>query len=336
MLEYGRDRTGRLALSHRVVAMTSDPEDRETARDAVVTRREAITAIGGAAAASTVGASSTRETPPVEASLHVRVYPGPVPLRAWVRYGFDGMRDNWPPPFQAAMDAVESALADVLRYARDRSRLPDAEVRVERGVRVRYPLSAGSLSTESLVPSRETTLDVFRDQIRGQEVGTETTCHLLLCWAPFNYRLGYGGTHPEIGLIGSESDDGAYTAANIGATELWDSRAVSRNMAIHEVLHTFISSDAAEAVGDSRCDHDLGTARRTDDTLSVSPMATAYAGSDAIDAGTRWQGRGCGDHDRFHRHDGYEGVDRFSYTARPSEATCEAVTRTLEGLFGRS
>ncbi len=320
-----------------MTAASGDRDDRNTGRDRLVTRREVVAAIGGAAAASTVSASSTRDLSASDAAIHVRVYPGPVPLRAWVRHGFEGMRDNWPPPFQAAIDAVESALTDVLSYAQDRSRLPDAEIRVERGERVRYPLTAASLSTESLVPSRETTLDVFRDQIRDREGRSARTCHLLLCWAPFNYRLGYGGTHPSIGLIGSESDEGAYTAANIGATELWDSRAVTRNMAIHEALHTFISSDAAEAVGDSRCDHNLGTARRTaDDTLSISPMATAYAGADGLDAGTRWQGRGCADHDRFHHHDGHEGIDRFSYTTQPSAATCEAVTRYLEGHLGQS
>ena len=328
--------------------MTADPGDRDTGRRRLLTRREVVAAIGGATAASTVGASDGGAAAG-EATMHVRVYPGPVPLRAWARYGFEGMRDNWPPPFRSATEAVESALTDVLRYAQDRSRLPDAEVRVERGELVRYPLSAASLSTESIVPSRETVLDVFRDQIHNRERDRDrdrdraaagqsnTTCHLLLCWAPFNYRIGYGGTHPSIGLLGSESDNGAYTAANVGATALWDSRAVTRNIAIHEVLHTFISSDVAEAVSGSSCDHDLGTARRTaDDTLTVSPMATAYAGTDDLDAGTRWQGRGCGDHDRFSHHDGHEGIDQFSYTTEPSAATCEAVTQYLEGRPGRS
>lgn len=304
--------------------------------DRLVTRREVVAALGGAAAASTVG-TTTGGTTTREAPLHVRVYPGPVPLRAWVRYGFEGIRRNWPPPFQDAMDAVETALEDILQYAQERSRLTDVDLRVERGNRVRYPLSAAPLSTESIVPSRETALGVFRDQVRDRDVGSATTCHLLLCWAPLNYRLGYGGTLPSISRIGEVAGEGAYTAANVGATELWDSRAVTRNMAIHETLHTFISHDIAEAVGGSRCDHDLGTAVRTDeDTLQVSPMATAYAGSNEIDGGTRWQGRGCADHDRFHRHDGYEGVDRFAYTTRPSEATCEAVTRYLEGQVRRS
>ncbi|WP_265109566.1 hypothetical protein [Halosolutus halophilus] len=307
--------------------MTADPDGKVTASDRLVTRRDVIVALGGAAAASTVGVDGVTAR---EAPLHVRIYPGPVPLRAWARYRFEGMSRNWPPPFGDAMTVVEEAFEQVLSHARERSRLTDVDLRVERGRRVRFPLSAAEPSLESVVPSRRTVLDVFRDQVRQRDVGSETTCHLLLCWAPFNFRLGYGGTHPSIDRVGRVDGEGAYTAVNVGATAFWDSRAVTRNMAIHETLHTFISPDVAEAVGGTPCDHNLGTAVRTDDALRISPMATAYAGPNRFDAGTRWEGRGCADHDEFHRHDGHEGVDRYAYTTRLSEATCEAVTRYLE------
>lgn len=312
--------------------MTVDSDvDRGSVTDHLVTRREVVTAIGGATVASTIGTGGVSGTTASEEPFSIRIYPGPVPLRAWVRYGFDGMHRNWPPPFGDVLAAVEDALEQVLSYAHDQSRLTDVEIRVERGAQVQYPLSAARLSTEAVLPSRETTLAVFRDQIRDRDVGSPTACHLLLAWAPFNYRLGYGGTHPEIARIGHRPEEGAYTAANVGATELWDSRAVTRNIAIHEVLHTLISPEVAEAVGGSRCDHDLGTAVRTDDeTLQVSPIATAYAGPDRRGGGTRWHGTGCYDHDEFYRHDAYEGVDRFTYTTQLSEATLEAVTRYLE------
>ncbi|MFC4540968.1 hypothetical protein ACFO5R_03370 [Halosolutus amylolyticus] len=307
--------------------MTADPDGERTASSRSVTRRDVVVALGGAAAASTIGVDGATAR---EAPLHVRVYPGPVPLRAWVRYRFQGMSRDWPPPYRAAMVAVEDAFEQVLDYARERSRLPNVDFRIERGQRVRFPLTAADPSIDAFVPTRKTVLDVFRDQVRERDVGSATTCHLLLCWAPFNFRLGYGGTHPSIDRIDRADGEGAYTAANVGATELWDSRAVTRNMAIHETLHTFISPDVAESVGGSPCDHNLGSAVRTDDALRVSPIATAYASPDRFDAGTRWEGRGCADHDRFHRHDGHEGIDRYAYTTRLSEATCEAVTRYLE------
>ncbi|WP_170972449.1 hypothetical protein [Natronorubrum halophilum] len=309
-----------------------------TPSDSSVSRRELLASFGGAAAVSRTRLSADERTVGDE-SLHVRVYPGPVPLGAWIRYGFDGMRRDWPPPFRDALAAVEDALTQILAYAHERSRLEGVDARVERGDPVRFPLSAAPPSSEAVVPELETVLSVFRDRLRDRNALTGSACHLLFCWAPFNYRVGYGGTLSPNAVVGDEAEGSAGdagTVANLGATEFWDSRAVTRNMAVHETVHTLLDSDVVAEVGGSRCDHDLGTAVQTDDaTLEVSPMATAYAGPDEVGGGTRFHGRGCYDHDRFHRHDGYEDVDRWAYTTELSEATLEAVTRTLEWRIGR-
>ncbi|ELZ02930.1 hypothetical protein C482_04706 [Natrialba chahannaoensis JCM 10990] len=322
-------------------------------RSAPVSRREFVAAVGGAGGASLFGPSAdASESEPDH--LRVRVYPGPVPPTAWLWYGVEGMSDDWPTPFQDAFAAVEDAMDQIQAYAADRSLIsdstsvsePELTVRVERGPPVRFPLLSVSQPTDLAFPSLSAVLDAFRDQLHDRGALGGPTCHLLLCWSPFNYQVGYGGTISPNDLIdsaGSDADDpdavaGAQTVANIGATEVWDSRAVSRNIAIHEVLHTFLSPDIVADVGDTRCDHNLGTATRTGlegRTLQVSPMATAYAGPDEFGGGTRFHGTGCYDHDEFARHDGYEvndtepAVDRFEYTTELSEATLEAATRYL-------
>lgn len=295
-------------------------------------------AVGGAGAVSRTSASTTDRAAD-ETPLSVRLYPRPLPLWAWLRYGFDGIRRDWPPPFRDALAAVEGAFEQVLDYAHERSRLEGVEIAVERGDLVRFPLSATPRPSDAVVPSLETVLEVFRDRLRDRNALTGSTCHVLLSWSPLNYRVGYGGTLSPNARTGGGTDDAggdAQTVVNLGATEVWDSRAVTRNMAIHELLHTFLSSDIVESVGDSRCDHDLGTAVRIDDdTLEVSPMASAYAGPDEVGDGTRFHGTGCYDHDAFSRHDGYEGVTDWTYTTDLSEATCEAVTRYLEATVGQ-
>ncbi|WP_049912556.1 hypothetical protein [Natrialba hulunbeirensis] len=324
-------------------------------RSTPISRREFVAAVGGAGGASLFG-------PNVDASesdpdhFRVRVYPGPVPPTAWPRYGAQGMSDDWPTPFRDAFAAVEDAVGQIQAYAADQSLVSDSTavseseltVHVERGPPVRFPLLSVSQPTDLAFPSLPTVLDAFRDQLRDRGALDGSTCHLLLCWSPFNYRVGYGGTispNDLIGSAGSDTDedgpnavDGAQTVANIGATAVWDSRAVSRNIAIHEVLHTFLSPDIVADVGDTRCDHNLGTATRTGPegrTLRVSPMATAYAGPDEFGGGTRFHGTGCYDHDEFARHDGYEAdgiepaIDRFEYTTELSEATLEAATQYL-------
>lgn len=302
-----------------------------------VTRREVLAAIGGAALATSVGASEPATDRGRDAPAHVRVYPGHVPVQARLRYGFDELRRDWPAPLRDAAAAIDAAFDQVLAYARERDRLETLEVRVERGAPIRVPPSAMPLSPDAVLPSLETRLDLFRERLRKRSALTGRTCHVLLDWSPLNYRVGYGGTLAPNSLTGA-ADDGsggdAQTVANVGATEVWDSRSVTRNMAIHETLHTFLSDDIVREIGEARCDHELGTAVRTDaNTLEVSPIATAYAGPDRIGGGTRFHGTGCYDHDRFARHDGTDGIENWTYTTELSEATCEGVTRFLERRF---
>lgn len=305
-----------------------------TASAASVSRREVLAAVGGAAGVATVSRARGAERPVGDAALHVRVYPTSIPLRVRLQAGVAGLRGDWTTPHQEALEAVDGALEQVLEYARERSRLEDAEVHVERGAPVSLPLSTVQRPSGVVVPSLETVLDGFQERLRERDALTGSTCHLLACWAPLNYRVGYGGTlspNARVGIETGGTSGDALTVANLGATELWDSRAVTANMAIHETLHTFVSSDVAESVVGSGCNHHLGTAVRTDEeTLRISPMASAYAGRAEFGAGTRFHGTGCADHDQFARHDGLEGVENWEYTTTLSDATCEAVTRHLE------
>lgn len=311
------------------------PDDASAASRLRVTRREALAAVGGAALAVPTGTGATAVAGGRRAPVLVRVYPGAVPIQARLRYGPDALRGDWPNPLRDALAAVESAFDQVLAYARERSRLEDLEVRVERGPAIRFPPAETPLSADAVVPSLETLLGRFRDRLRKRDAITDGSCHLLLRWSPLNYRVGYGGTVSPNALTGDPDGGGdAQSVANVGATEVWDSRSVTRNIAIHETLHTFLSSDIVADIGEAVCDHELGTAVRTaPDTLRVSPMATAYAGPDRIGGGTRFHGTGCYDHDRFYRHDGTDGVENWTYTTELSEATCEGVTRSLERRF---
>lgn len=303
-----------------------------------ITRRELLAAVGGAGFVSSARRDQSDGladgSPVPDAPVHVRVYPGPVPFRVRLRSGTDGVTDHWTSAHQESLEAVESAFEAIRDYANERNRLGEFAVSVDRGDLVRLPQSAVSRPSDVVVPPLETVLEGFRDRLRERGALTGATCHLLLCWAPLNHRIGYGGTRSPNALVGDDSGGttgDALTVANVGATERWDSRAVTRNMAIHEVLHTFVSNAVAESVGGSRCDHDLGAAVRVDDgTMRVSPLATAYAGPDELGGGTRFHGTGCYDHDAFSRHDGLEGVDEWTYTTEPSETTLEAATRYLE------
>ncbi|QLG49987.1 hypothetical protein [Natrinema halophilum] len=322
--------------------MSDDRSAASTGRRGRVTRREALAAIGGAALATplrpgvdTDSTGTTATDPLPNGPVRIRVYPSFVPLQARLRYGLGELRGNWPPPFRDALAAIESAFEQVIAYARERSRLEDLEVRVDRGAPVLFSLPSIPSSVDSVLPSLEALLERFRERLRERDAPVRRTCHVLLRWAPLNYRVGYGGTVAPNSMTGSDAGDtGAQTVANVGATEFWDSRAVTRNMVIHETLHTFLEDDIVHSVGDTYCDHELGVAVRTaDDTLQISPIATAYAGPDRIGGGTRFHGTGCYDHDRFARHDGTEGIENWVYTTELSEATCEAVTRFLEHRF---
>lgn len=294
-----------------------------------LTRRELLTAAGSATALSATNVVGSREASVREATLHVRVYPGPVSVFTWLRNDWSDFVSGWFDVHRDATDAVETAIEAIATYAETHSSLERVETAVEACDPVDLSLvSAGSLS----LFSQEALADAFREDVHNRRATTGSACHLLLWWNALNYELGYGGTRAQNNHVSALEDEGAQTIANLGATEAWDSRAVTRNIAIHETLHTFLSPDVVEEVVDSGCDHDLGTAVKVDEsTLEVSPMATAYAGPDEFGGGgTRWHGTGCYDHDAFARHDGYEGVENWEYTTELSEATLEATTLYLE------
>ncbi len=304
-------------------------------------RRGFLAALGGAAALSTSGtataspsvgtSSSSAGTTPLTvgtarskpagertATLHVRVYPGPTPESVRTVHG-------WSRVHLEASYAVLEALRTLAVYTRTTTDLDRVYPRLEPMAPVDLPLGR---------PPFEEVAERFREAVREREADTGECCHLLLWWEPLNHDVGYGGTRLETSRVARRSDEGGHTVANVGATERWDSRAVTRNIAIHEVLHTFVSPDVVEEVIDSRCDHDLGSAVRSGKRLTVSPLATAYAGPERVGGGTQFHGTGCYDHDSFHRHDGYEGVEEFVYTSRLSEAALEAVSIYVDRYLG--
>lgn len=310
--------------------MTGDGDRGESTSvtERIATRREVLAALGGASILSSTTSSTTDVG---GGDVHVRVYPGTMPTTGWARYRWRGLSSGWAPPYEDAIEAVRGAFEQVLVYANGTGRLEGVDVVVERGGQVDLSLASISSPREAVSPTQQQLLDAFRDELRERAVASRLTSHLLLWWGPLHYAVGYGGTRRPTRHVDAVEDEGAHVVANVGATETWDSRAVTRNMAIHEVLHTFLASPVVDSVIGSRCDHNLGRAVRQDDrTLEVSPMATAYAGPNEVGGGTRFHGTACYDHDAFYRHDGYAGVDRWRYTTTLSEATLEAVTRYLE------
>lgn len=287
------------------------------------------------AAAGTLGGvalpSRTTRATHAAATLDVRIYPGPKPFYAWLRQACLGITSGWSPVDRDAAAAVEGTMELIASYVQDHSDLDEVTARVDR----RSPLegavrSSGLKSSNVSAYSVDTLLESFRDGLARSDEMTGDCAHLLLWWNPLNADLGYGKTRYPNHHVCKAEGEGAQTVANVGATEWWDSRPVTRNIAIHETLHTFLTEDVAEAVNGSSCDHDLGEAVRIGDTMRVSPMATAYAGPERLGGGTQWHGSGCFDHDTFSRHDGLEGVDDWEYTSEPSEATLEAVRLYVE------
>ena len=288
-------------------------------------RREVVAALGTAGAVTTVGrfASVAEAEVTQEAPLTVRVYPGPVSPWVWARYGPAGLTDGWVRPHVAVLEAVERACEDVEAHATAQG--IDLEVSVERGERIRR----ADLDVPPVVPDRQGVLDAFRDHLAGREALAGPICHLLCWWGPTHARVGYGGVRSETGHVASEPDEGAHAVVNVGATEVWDSRAVTVNMAVHEVFHAYLTDEETVDLVGTECDHDLGTAVREEGTLTVSPMATAYA-TPGIGTGTRWPGSGCTNGETVATQDDPAGVEAVEYTAACSEETLEGVTRYLE------
>lgn len=293
--------------------------------DRPLTRRGLLTMIGTGAVLST---QDVKRTSVSEEPVSIRVYPGSLPPLAWTWYRLTGTDTEWAPPFEASLEAIREAFEQVAAHAK-RTEDVDLNVVVERGAPVDIPVTSRSSIREAVSPTQQGLLDAFRDVLSEREVLLNgRSSHLLLWWGPFDYAVGYGGTRRPNRHVDAVDGEGAQVVANVGATEWWDSRAITRNIAIHEALHTFLAPSVVEQIVDSRCDHDLGSSVRVDEkTREVSPMATAYAGPDQVGEDTRFHGTACYDHDSFFRHDGYEGVEQWKHTTKLTEATLEATTR---------
>lgn len=266
-----------------------------------VSRRTLLATVATTGLVPVVGTARTDAV----ATVRVRVTP--------TTTGSDRWR-GWSLPATMAYGAVGDSLSQIAGYAEANSSLLDGvdwEIDAASGVDLPTGLDADALLT------------AFRDAV--VERADAGIVHLLLCAEPLNYELGYGRARSTVG------SGGAFALCNVGATERWDGRAVTRNMAIHETVHTLVDDEAVASVVESTCDHDLGSARRLDDGVRVvSPLATAYAGETVPGSETAWHGRGCGDHDRFYRHDGVVGDDGWHHTTALSEGTLAAVTDYLE------
>lgn len=324
--------------------------DRKAARAATepvscCSRRAVLAAAAGTAAVvAPVGGSKASGSS--GSTLHVNVYTGPTPLYARLHDGLGGLMSDWTSVHAAATAAVEDALAQVASHAAATGR-DWLDVAVDRGGSIGTGMTARS-PIDALV-SADRVYDRFRDVVAERRM--DAACHLLLWWGPFDYEIGYGRTVPGHGRVAPGDGLGGLTVANIGATEHWDGRPVTRNMAIHEVLHTYLSSAAVSSVVESECDHDLGRVVEIDSGVrEVSPMTTAYAGeaggdgadwraataglSDSLsstsEGDTRWRGRGCVDHGAIAHHDGTTAVSSWTHTTTLSEETKEAVCRYAE------
>jgi hypothetical protein len=258
------------------------------------------TTTGGPATDDGVGATDP------DATLRVAAYPR-------VEHATDRW-SGWTLPMLEALGAVGGALDRVATHAqREEESLEVVDWQLDAAAGVSLP---GGLDAYALI-------DEFRDAVRERGSGTPTTCHLLLWSEPLNYEVGYGLATSTVG----DDGDGAFGLTNVGATERWDGRAVTRNMAVHETLHTFLSDDIVEGVNGDSCDHNLGSVRHVDGVAEVSPMATSYAGRSGPGSGTTWSGGGCGDHGDFYRHDGVDSVDAWRHTLDLSDGTLDAAAR---------
>lgn len=275
-------------------------------------RRAVLAAVGGTLAASTTagarglrsqgGDRATART----ATLRVVCYP-----QASL---------GWSAPTLAARDAVRTGL----RQVRDHAAGTDGPVRVavDRGPVV--PNRALDTSTQDAL------LASFRAWLAAERDPAGPTCHLLCTDAPLNTTLGYGGVD---GHVTGGDAPGAAGHVNVGATEAWDGRRFTENMAVHEALHTFLTPWDAAAVNDSRCEHDLGAVVAESPTrLLVTPMASSYADDTGVGGESRFHGSGCYDHASFARHEQQVADDEATWyhTWVLSRATRQAVARYVD------
>ncbi len=266
-------------------------------RRSVASRRAMLAAVGTSASALAVGTASA----PTTATLRVRVVPAATGDR-W---------NGWDRPAIEAYAAVGVALERLAAHIeRESPTVDDADwtLDAEPGIDPPTGLDGSDLLT------------AFGSLLADRDARSADTAHLLLAREPFNPDLGYGTARADI----ARGDDGTVTICNLGATERWDGRAVTRNIAIHEVLHTLVDDEAVSGVVGGSCDHDLGSVTRVDAGVrEVTPFATAYAGAAEPGSETTWHGSGCGDHDRFYRHDGI--TEAWRHTTELSAGTLDAV-----------
>lgn len=291
-----------------------------------VNRRTVLAALGTAALAPTLDAVDGNDSrgdgsaaDPVsrreregdagdaDATLRVRAYPR-------LQHAADRW-SGWTLANVDAYGAVADALAGVAAHATSRrGGATTFDWALEAGTGVSLPEGTDA----------ETLLDRFQEIVRDRGAGDGETCHLLLWAEPLNQRVGYGMARSNV----ADGDEGAVALVNVGATERWEGRAVTRNMAIHETLHAFLDDEAVSAVVGGTCDHNLGSVRRVDDGVAaVTPLATTYAGWDGPGGETIWPGGGCGDPERFYRRDEFDDVEEWRHTAEPGEGTLDAVSR---------
>jgi hypothetical protein len=270
------------------------------------TRRGLLSAVGAAAAGvgALAGVDGAGAGDPDELALRVRVYADD--------------RAGWTEPMRAAVAAVATGL-DELAGAVARHLDRPVRAAVERGPTApRAAMDYGS---------QDALLDSLRAWLDDTDAPEGPVAHLLLADAPLNPSLGYGGTATHV----AADRLGGRTVVNVGATEGFDSRAVTRAMAVHETLHTLVMPPDAAAVNDSRCEHDLGAvARLRLGEVVVTPLATSYAANGTGE--TAFHGTGCYDHDAFSMHEAALPDDRlrWHHTVTPSPATKRAVARYLD------
>ncbi|SNZ12549.1 hypothetical protein SAMN06269185_1801 [Natronoarchaeum philippinense] len=288
-----------------------------------VGRREVLAALGAAALAPTadevLGLSGASAPSPEHAPMTTGEADATLRVRTYPRLASAADRwSGWSLATLAAHGAVGDALDAVATYAQsERDGLSAVDWKLEAGAGVSLPPGLDA----------PTLIERFAETVRERDPDAEHACHLLLWSEPLNFRIGYGYTRSDV----AAAAEGAYTIANVGATERWDGRAVTKNMAIHETLHAFLTGEDAEAVIGHSCEHNLGAVRHVGDGIAeVTPMATAYAGRSTPMDETTWSGRGCRDPDAFYRHDGVDGVDEWRHTTELSEGTLDAAARYVE------
>lgn len=198
-----------------------------------------------------------------------------------------------------------------------------ADRRIDRDVE--YAVSRGATAPRDRIvtASRESVPRSATEWLRETDRLASDAVHLVLVDEPFGQSIGYGSYRTHLG------DPPAIGYANAGATELWESNAVTGTIAIHEVLHGLVTPREVRAVLGRGCEHDLGAVHPVGgEGAIVTPLATAYA-STVVGAETQWPGSGCTN--RFSRDVGFE-PSWWGHTAALSTATLDATTRFLARL----